>query len=154
MIRHGSILASLAILATLAAAPAFAQDLPSMATPVRMQTTGTVELNLLKLGFIIGVGGGDGTLTYNGVRYPLSVGGVSIGTIGVAGVRLVGTASHLYNVADIAGTYAAASASLAFVGGARVARLRNEHGVVLKVQGVQAGFEASLSLGGMTINLR
>jgi hypothetical protein len=115
--------------------------------------TGYVHLKIFKIGFIIGIGGGHGTLTYHGHTYRLRVGGVSAGTIGIAGANLVGTAHHLYHPADIAGTYGAGSASVAIIGGAKVARLQNEKGVILEVHGVQMGLEASLSLGGMTIEL-
>src|SRR6516225_5264303 len=117
-------------------------------------TTGTVSIQIVKAGFIVGVGGGKGTLTFNGKSYPLSIGGVSVGTIGVATVNLQGTARNLRTAADIAGTYGAASASLAIVGGAKVAKLKNEKGVVLELHGVQLGLEASLSLSGMTIALQ
>ena len=117
-------------------------------------TTGTVRIQIVKAGFIVGVGGGSGTLTYNGKSYRLSIGGVSLGTIGVATVNLQGTARNLRTAADIAGTYGAASASLAIVGGAKVAKLKNEKGVVLELHGVQLGLEASLSLSGMTIALQ
>ena len=117
-------------------------------------TTGTVRIQIVKAGFIVGVGGGKGTLTFNGKSYPLNIGGVSVGTIGVATVNLEGTARNLRTAADIAGTYGAASASVAIVGGAKVATLKNEKGVVLEVHGVQLGLEASLSLSGMTIALQ
>ena len=124
-------------------------------TESRAQTgTGTVRIQIVKAGFIVGVGGGKGTLTFNGKSYPLSIGGVSVGTIGVATVNLQGTARNLRTAADIAGTYGAASASVAIVGGAKVATLKNEKGVVLEVHGVQLGLEASLSLSGMTIALQ
>ena len=116
--------------------------------------TGTVRIQIVKAGFIVGVGGGKGTLTFNGKSYPLSIGGVSVGTIGVATVNLEGTARNLRTAADIAGTYGAASASVAIVGGAKVATLKNEKGVVLELHGVQLGLEASLSLSGMTIALQ
>src|SRR5271154_1060099 len=67
--------------------------------------TGRVRLNIVKAGFIIGVGGGTGTLTYQGRTYRLSIGGIGIGSLGVASVQLVGTASNLRNASDIAGTY-------------------------------------------------
>ena len=124
-------------------------------TESRAQTgSGTVRIQIVKAGFIVGVGGGKGTLTFNGKSYPLSIGGVSVGTIGVASVNLAGTARNLRTAADIAGTYGAASASVAIVGGAKVATLKNEKGVVLEVHGVQLGLEASLSLSGMTIALQ
>lgn len=116
--------------------------------------TGSVRLKVTKVGFIVGVGGGSGTLTFKGRNYRLSVGGVSAGTIGAAGADLVGTATNLRVAQDIAGTYSAASAGLAVAGGAKVVTLQNAKGVVLQLQGRQVGFEASLSLSGLTISLQ
>jgi hypothetical protein len=116
--------------------------------------TGSVRLKITKVGFIVGIGGGSGTLTFKGKQYRLSVGGVSAGTIGVAGAELVGTATNLRTAADIAGHYSAASAGIAVAGGGKVATLQNSNGVVLKLQGKQVGFEASLSLSGMTISMQ
>ena len=116
--------------------------------------SGRVRLHIVKAGFIVGIGGGSGILTYHGRTYRLSVGGIGVGSLGVAAVDLVGTASNLRSPGDIAGTYGAAGAGAAFVGGAQVATLQNEKGVVLHLHGVQAGFQVSLGLGGMTIALR
>ena len=116
--------------------------------------TGSVRLNIKKVGFIVGVGGGSGTLNFKGKSYRLGIGGVSAGTIGVAGADLVGTASNLRTAADIAGTYSAVSAGVAVAAGAKAATLQNSNGVVLQLQGRQVGFEASLSLSGMTISLQ
>jgi hypothetical protein len=124
-------------------------------TPLRSYAdTGSVRLKITKVGFIVGVGGGSGTLNFKGRNYRLSIGGVSAGTIGAAGADLVGTASNLRTAADIAGTYSAVSAGVAVAGGAKAATLQNSNGVVLQLQGRQVGFEASLSLGGMTISLQ
>jgi hypothetical protein len=116
--------------------------------------TGSVRLKITKVGFIVGVGGGSGTLNFKGKSYRLSIGGVSAGTIGAAGADLVGTASNLRTAADIAGTYSAVSAGVAVAGGAKAATLQNSNGVVLQLQGRQVGFEASLSLSGLTISLQ
>lgn len=116
--------------------------------------TGTVQLKVTKVGFIVGVGGGSGTLNFHGKSYRLSVGGVSAGTIGAAGANLVGTAKNLRTAADIAGTYSAVSAGVAVAGGVKAVTLQNSNGVVLTLQGKQVGFEASLSLSGLTISLQ
>lgn len=116
--------------------------------------TGSVRLKVTKVGFIVGVGGGSGTLAFKGRQYRLSLSGVSAGTIGVAGADLVGTATNLRVAQDIAGTYSAASAGLAVAAGAKVVTLQNAKGVVLQLQGRQVGFEASLSLSGLTISLQ
>jgi hypothetical protein len=120
------------------------------ASPSQAQS-GTVRLHVVKAGFIIGVGGGSGTLNFQGRNYPLRLGGIGIGSLGVAAVDLRGTASNLHRASDIAGTYGAAGAGATFVGGGQVATLQNEHGVVLQVSGPQVGFQVSLGLGGMTI---
>ena len=135
-----AILAAVAILAC-ALQPSYAES-------------GAVRLKISKAGFIVGVGGGSGTLSFKGRRYRLSVGGVSVGTIGVSSMDLVGTASNLRRAGDIAGTYSAASASVAVAGGARTATLRNSKGVVLTLRGKQVGFEASMSLSGLTLSLQ
>jgi hypothetical protein len=135
--------AALAALTIMAAAPSSSQA-----------ATGSVRLHIVKVGFIIGVGGGTGRLYFNHHVYPLSLGGIGIGSLGVAAVDLVGTASNLHSPYDIIGTYSVAGAGGSFVGGAAVATLQNEKGVVLQVRGAQAGFQVSLGLGGMTINMR
>lgn len=118
------------------------------------QSTGTVSLNIVKAGFIIGVGGGNGVLHFHGRNYPLSLGGVGIGSLGVASVALRGTASNLRSPSDIAGTYGAAGAGATFVGGGQVVTLQNEKGVVLRLSGPQVGFQVSIGLAGMTIAMR
>ena len=92
-------------------------------------------------------------MIFKGQQHRLTVGGVSAGTIGVAGMDLVGTASNLRTAADIAGAYSAVSGGIAIAGGARAATLQNAKGVVLQLQGPQIGFEASLSLSGLTTAL-
>jgi hypothetical protein len=72
----------------------------------------------------------------------------------LAAVDLVGTATNLHRPSDIVGTYGAAGAGATFVGGAQVATLQNQNGVVLTLHGVQAGFQVSLGLGGMTLAMQ
>ena len=139
--KFGSAFAVAAIMLTAAPSLSYAES-------------GSVRMKISKVGFIVGIGGGSGTLTFKGKQYRLSIGGVSAGTIGLASVDLVGTATNLRTAADIAGSYSAASAGLAVAGGAKVATLQNANGVVLKLQGRQVGFEASLALSGLTISLK
>jgi hypothetical protein len=116
--------------------------------------TGSVRFQIVKAGFIVGIGGGSGTLNFKGRNYRLGIGGINVGTIGASAVDLVGTASNLRTAADIVGTYTQGSAALAIVGGGRVATLQNANGVVIKVRGPAIGLEASLSLSGMTISMQ
>ncbi len=136
--------------AVLAAATAISL---SAATPSRAETC-SIRLHIVKAGFIVGIGGGDGVLVCHGRAVRLSVGGIGIGSLGVAAVDLRGTASNVRAPRDVAGTYGAAGAGAAFVGGGQAATLQNSNGVVLQLQGPQVGFQVSLGLGGMTLALR
>jgi hypothetical protein len=144
-----NLLRSVKLCVTVVAAAAMlaSATLPSSAA------TGTVRIRAAKVGFIIGVGGGEGVLHFRGRNYPLRVSGISAGTIGVARSDLIGTAFHLRTAADIEGSYSAVGAGLAVAGGGTTARLRNANGVILELRGVQVGFAASLGVGGVTISL-
>jgi hypothetical protein len=114
-----------------------------------------IRLEFVSGGFIVGATAGSGTLIYEGKRYPLSVGGVRAGAlIGLSKAELGGRVYNLNNVADIAGTYGAAEAGYAVVGGRRVAKLRNNKGVLLELRGRQVGLDFSLDLSGMVISLK
>jgi hypothetical protein len=124
------------------------------ATPLRAQSTCSIRLHIVKAGFIVGAGGGSGTLVCHGRAYRLSVGGLSLGSLGVAAADLAGTAYNVRNPASVAGTYGAAGAGVTFVGGGQVATLQNQNGVVLQLSGGQVGFQVSLGLAGMTLAMR
>ena len=129
--------------------------LVGLPAPSYAQTgTGTVVFDVGKAGFIVGVGGGSGTLTFQGKTYPLRIGGVSVGMIGISSADLVGRARNLRRASDIAGSYTAVGAGLAIAGGASTARLQNANGVVLEVKGTKVGFSASLDLSGLTISMQ
>jgi hypothetical protein len=123
-------------------------------TAADAQTTGSVHFKVAKAGFIVGVGGGSGTLNFRGKTYRLGVSGLSAGTIGVASAEFVGTASNLRTPQDIAGTYSAVGAGVAAAGGAKAITLQNSKGVVMQLRGRQAGFEATLGVGGVTVTMQ
>jgi hypothetical protein len=133
--------AALAAVFMAASAPAFAG-------------TGKVRLRMANAGFIVGLGGGSGALTFQGHTYPLRIGGVTIGTIGASGGTLVGRALNINQPTDIAGTFTAIGAGVAIAGGARVMRMQNSNGVILELQGMQAGFEANAGLSGFSLSLQ
>jgi hypothetical protein len=123
-------------------------------TPAKA-ATGSIAIKIFSAGFIIGVSGGSGVLTFGGQQYPLSIGGVSAGaTIGASGTELIGTAYHLQSARDIEGVYSAAGAGLSVAGGRSAAQLSNARGVVLRLRGRQVGFMFSIDLSGMQISLK
>jgi len=126
----------------------------SVSTPSRAET-GSVRVVFTKGGFIIGVGGGHGVLTFRGHHYPFTVSGMSIGaTIGASTTQLAGRALNMHAPGDIAGSYSAIGAGAAVAGGAGGVALQNARGVVLELHGVKVGVELSAAVGGVTITLR
>ena len=118
-------------------------------------STGSIAIHIVSAGFIFGVSGGSGILTFRGSQYPLSIGGISAGaTFGASGADLVGTASRVHQPSDIEGVYSAIGAGLSIAGGRSAAQLTNARGVVLRLRGRQVGFMFSLDLSGMNISLR
>jgi hypothetical protein len=117
--------------------------------------TGTVRVIFTKGGFIVGVGGGHGILTFRGHHYPFNVSGASIGaTIGASTSHLQGRALNLRGPGDIAGTYSVIGAGAALAAGAGGVALQNGNGVVLELAGGKVGVELSAAVGGVTITMR
>ena len=115
----------------------------------------SIEIKQWKAGFIVGVGGGSGTLKFKGKSYPLSIKGLRVGaTVGVASADLVGDVFSLKSAKDIEGIYTAAQAAIAVAGGGKIWHLKNQNGVLLKLQGTQIGIELAVDIGGMEVNLK
>jgi len=116
--------------------------------------TGAVRVVFTKGGFIVGVGGGHGVLTFRGRHYPFRVSGMSVGaTIGASTTTLVGHALNIRSPGDIAGNYSAIGAGGALAAGAGGVQLQNEKGVILQLHGVKVGVELSAAVGGVQIAL-
>jgi hypothetical protein len=120
-----------------------------------MAGSGSVRLRIFKAGIIIGGSAGEGTLTFQGRRYPLSVGGLSYGfTFGASETRFRGTVSNIRRASDVAGVYAQAGAGAAAVKGAQAVVLTNQNGAVLQLAGEQTGIIVSLDLSGLALGLK
>lgn len=117
--------------------------------------TGLVRAVVTKGGFIIGVGGGTGTLVFRGRHYPLQISGMSFGaTIGASTTDLRGHAFNMHTASDIEGTYSAIGAGAAIAGGAGGVRLQNSKGVILELSGVKVGAELSAAVSGVEVRIR
>jgi hypothetical protein len=124
-----------------------------LATAAQAETA-AVRVVFTKGGFIVGVGGGRGVLTFRGRHYPFRVSGMSFGaTIGASTTDLVGRALNMHSPGDIAGSYSAIGAGGALAAGAGGVQLQNEKGVILQLHGVKVGVELSAAVGGVKIAL-
>jgi hypothetical protein len=117
--------------------------------------SGTIRISVLKAGWFIGGSGGNGTLTFHGRVYPLSIGGLSAGLVfGASQTSFVGRVSNIWRPSDVAGVYGAAGAGAAIGAGARAIVLSNDKGAVLQMTGRQVGLMANADLSGLAISLR
>ena len=117
--------------------------------------SGRVVISVYKAGWFIGGSGGEGTLTFHGRRYPLSIGGLSAGLVfGASKTVFTGRVSNIRRASDVAGVYGAVGAGAAAGRGVGAIVLRNEKGAVLELSGRQVGLIASADLSGMAISLR
>ena len=117
--------------------------------------SGRVSIRVVKGGFFVGASGGSGTLTFQGKRYRLSIGGLSAGLVfGASETRLAGRVSNIRRASDVEGVYGAAGAGAAVGAGARVITLRNAKGAVLTLSGRQVGLMANIDFSGLAISLR
>ncbi len=117
--------------------------------------TGQVVVVFTKGGFIVGVGAGEGVLSYHGRHYPFTVSGMSVGfTIGASTTKFVGRALNLKGPASIEGSYAVGGAGGAVAAGAGAVQLQNANGVILQLSGPRVGAEVSAAVGGVTIRLK
>ncbi len=116
---------------------------------------GTIRIRIVKAGFIIGGSAGDGVLTYQGRRYPLSIGGLSYGfTFGASETYFHGTVSNIHRPSDVSGVYAQGGAGAAVGRGAQAIVLTNQKGAVLVLSGEQEGLIVSLDLSGLALSLK
>ncbi len=125
-----------------------------LAAPSQAET-GAVRVVFTKGGFIVGVGGGHGVLTFRGHHYPFDVSGMSLGfTIGASTTQLVGRALNIRSPGDLAGSYSVAGAGGALAAGAGGVQLQNARGVILQLHGPKVGVEVSAAVGGVQIVMR
>ena len=117
--------------------------------------SGAIRISMLKAGWFIGASGGNGTLTFHGRRYRLSIGGLSAGLVfGASQTELLGRVTNIRRPSDVAGVYGAVGAGAAVGYGARALVLRNGNGAVLEMKGRQVGLEANFDLSGLQISLQ
>ena len=120
---------------------------------VAQSATGTLRLTDGSVAAGVGFRWGKGTLSYNGKTYPVKVEGLSVGEVGLARATAVGTVSNLKNVSDFSGNYVAAGAGATAAGGADIAVMRNENGVVIEMKSTTQGANLKLGVDGVRLTL-
>lgn len=117
--------------------------------------SGTIRFAVYKAAFFIGGSGGEGTLTFHGRRYPISVGGISGGlAFGASKTYFKGTVRHIRRARDVTGVYGAAGGGGALGKGAQVIVMTNDKGAELELTGRQVGLQVNADLSGMSITVK
>jgi outer membrane immunogenic protein len=113
----------------------------------------TLTLHTVSVADGVGYSWGAGVLTFQGKAYPFRVEGISAGDIGINRAEATGTVYHLTKVEDFGGDYVAASASAAIAGGNGIGTMRNRHGVVIDLTGIDQGLTLKFAVEGVKIAL-
>ncbi len=118
------------------------------------QPSGSVDIASKSVAVGVGAVWGDGTLHFQGRNHKFSLQGLTIVDVGVSTITTAGEVFNLKNPADFAGNYVAGAAGLAVAGGANDVIMRNDHGVVLRLHGVEKGVRLQLGAQGVSITLK
>jgi hypothetical protein len=110
-----------------------------------------LEFSSTSFGLLFGFSQGQGALEFQGRKYPFTISGIKVGTLGITKVDALGQVYRLRELADFAGRYVAVEGALTVVQGGGNAVLRNEKGVMLYLQNVQYGLDLTLGGGGVDI---
>jgi hypothetical protein len=92
-------------------------------------------------------------LTFQGKAYPFRVEELSVGDIGISRAEATGNVYNLTKIEGFSGHYAAASASAAIAEGSGVATMRNQHGVIIDLTGIDQGVKLTFGVEGVKITV-
>jgi hypothetical protein len=126
--------------------------LPCQPAPVSAAVPdGTIELSGGKVAAGLGYSWGSGTLIFKGKRYPLTVSGIGLGSVGVNEYTGSGSVTGLKRPQDINGIFARVGTGLTLGGGASIAEMRNDKGVTIQLDSTTEGLSVTLGATGMKI---
>lgn len=118
--------------------------------------SGKVTIDETQFAFIIGGSTGGGVLTFKGKEYPFKIGGLTAGVnVGVSKMSAVGEVYDLQDVSKFPGTYTQLSASIALGGGVGGLHLKNENGVIMRLDSRTQGLQLNVaSASGITVTMQ
>jgi hypothetical protein len=114
---------------------------------------GVIELSGGSVAAGIGYTWGSGTLIFQGKRYPLKIGGISMVSVGVTEYTAAGSVTGLKTPQDINGVFSSVAAGGTLGGGGAVAAMRNQNGATINLTSTTEGLNLTLAAEGMRISL-
>ena len=134
---------ALAIAAAAFSGPAFAAEVKKCDRENLVQS-GTIIYKVSRVGFLIGVSWGDGTLTLNnGERHAFDVMGAKILETGIAEAKIEGEVYNLKQTADFEGTYYGSSTQMTLVKGKGEVITNNANCVFIRARAATGGIQLS-----------
>jgi len=117
-----------------------------------LQPAGVVSIEETQFGFILGGSVGGGVLTIEGKKHPFQIGGLSLGAnIGVSKVAAKGEIYNLKRLEDFPGTYVVTGGNVALGGGVGGMQLRNQNGVIMRLQSTSEGLQFNVGASGVSV---
>ena len=114
----------------------------------------TLSLSATAVAAGVGFVWGEGELDYNGAPHAVDVTGLTIVDVGAAKISASGSVYHMNRIEDFDGTYTAFSAGATIAGGGGVAYLRNQNGVVIRIDSTTTGLRFNFAAEGVTLKLK
>jgi len=114
---------------------------------------GVIELSGGSVAVGIGYSWGSGTLIFQGKRYPLTISGLSVASVGVTDYTAAGSVEGLHSPQGINGVFTAVSAGATLGGGGNISAMKNQNGVVIHLTSTTEGLSLSLAAEGLKISL-
>jgi hypothetical protein len=133
---------------------ALADEDTSSAVAADAQPDATVSLTGGSVAAGVGYVWGHGKLSYQDKTHTFSISGLSIVDVGAANLSATGHVYNLKQLSDFAGNYVEVTAGVTVAGGVSAAYLRNEHGVVIKLEATTVGLRFNLSADGVNVKLK
>jgi hypothetical protein len=115
---------------------------------------GSIKFESTSIAAGIGVSWGNGTFSFQGKDYPISISGLGLGAVGIAKVNATGDVMNLTKPEDVAGTYVGITGGIAIAVGQKGLLARNEKGVVINLNATQQGVNLTLGTDGFTISMK
>ncbi len=117
--------------------------------------SGTVVIDETQFAFILGGSTGGGQLTFHGKQYPFKVGGLTVGVnVGVSKMSAAGEVYDLKEISKFPGTYTKLDASIALGGGVGGLHLKNENGVIMRLESRTQGLQLNVgSASGIKVTM-
>ena len=115
---------------------------------------GRITFEATSIGVGVDISWGNGTFSFHGQQYPISIQGLGLAGVGISQVNAVGDVYNLKNAADVAGTYVGITGGIAIAGGPKGILAQNQNGVVIDLRATQQGVSFNLGANGFTVSMQ